>query len=255
MLKRLLLYLNSKVAQTLPPDIVQKSMAANWKNQWSEWRPDQMYPDTHAQREAFLAKRFEPTLSRESCIVELGCANARYLLKIAPGIKKAYAFDISPTFLQTAKDCARERGITNVTFIERDLQQWINKPDGLPDIEKRLSGAINDDDWEITHVFVGALLMYFAKDEDALKMFAVCNRLLPKTGHLLLRETLVKDGLSRKIHSAAEGYMAIYRTYEEYRAMIEQAGFKIECDDAIGHEKDTCHHSFLCSKITDTAGH
>jgi len=253
MLKRFLLYLNSKIAQTLPAEIIQKNMAKNWKNQWTEWKPQQLFPNTLAMYAVFSAKYFEPTLLPESCIIEFGCAEAEYLLTIAPKVKKAYGFDISPAFLKTARNNAQEQEITNVTFIERDLQQWLNKPDGLPKIEKRMSRDINDDDWYISHVFFGWILMYFAKNEDVFKMFRICNRLLPSAGHILIRESLMKDRLPRKVFSAAGGYMAVYRTYEEYREMIERSGFNIVVEDAIDHEEDTRHHIFLCSKETDIA--
>lgn len=69
--------------------------------------------------EAFRTKLLECS-GKDKTALDLGCADGRFTLSIAPHFKKIVAIDLSKRMLSVARKSQKEKRITNVSFEEQD---------------------------------------------------------------------------------------------------------------------------------------
>lgn len=245
--RRLLLALNNKVANTLPDDVVQERINRNWIRCWDAWNPHENTPKRAVAVDRFFETYFVPIVGAESCLLDLGCANACFSLPLASRCRHVYGFDLSPSFIQAARETAREQGLSNVTFEERDLLEWSKHPDGIPGIERQLETG-EAADWPVTHILLTGVLTCFASNEDAVRLIDLCEKLLPRNGCFFLKDSVAPEGESRFIYTSSDGYMSIHRPVAEYRSMVENTGLVVEQEEFFDGGDEKCHNIFLLRK-------
>ncbi len=68
----------------------------------------------------FFRKQLRNYLNSQSAMFELGCGTSTLALSLAPHISRLVGLDISDTALELSRKYARNKGITNATFIKGD---------------------------------------------------------------------------------------------------------------------------------------
>ncbi|MDR3108211.1 MAG: class I SAM-dependent methyltransferase [Planctomycetaceae bacterium] len=245
--KRKLIGINSLLARCIPVEYLQKSALGNWKRFWKEWNPDELFPDTVKMYQTFIDRHFLTTLKPESQVLDLGCAEGVDSIAAAKKCRHVYGIDISPAFLKAGEENTVKAGINNVTFLERNILEWCQHPDGIPDIERRIAGQLGDSEWSISHIILDWFFQYIFDDKDLMRILNVCYDILPSDGICLLKDSLA-SGDSRELFSAANGYMAVYRTPDECRRMLKDAGFAIVEENHLSFDKHS-HYIFLLRKL------
>jgi ubiquinone/menaquinone biosynthesis C-methylase UbiE len=76
------------------------------------------YPDEEPEK-VFKEKLLELS-GKDKIALDVGCADGRFTLSIAPYFKKIIAIDLSGWMLETAKKLQKEKRIENVSFEEQD---------------------------------------------------------------------------------------------------------------------------------------
>jgi ubiquinone/menaquinone biosynthesis C-methylase UbiE len=71
-------------------------------------------------------------LTATSVVLDLGCGEGKVLVAVAPHIQRGIGIDGSPHMLAAACEYARQRGVTNVEFLQRDFRRLMLEP-GLAD--------------------------------------------------------------------------------------------------------------------------
>lgn len=68
-------------------------------------------------------------LGDSETLLDVGCGPGTFALRFAPRLKHVYAFDFSPKMLEVLHHNAKERGITNITSFEQDIErEWESVP-------------------------------------------------------------------------------------------------------------------------------
>lgn len=76
------------------------------------------YPDGEPEK-VFKDKLLELS-GKDKTVIDVGCADGRFTLSVAPHFRKIIAIDLSKEMLEAAKRLEKELGIGNVSFEERD---------------------------------------------------------------------------------------------------------------------------------------
>lgn len=71
--------------------------------------------------DAFLRVLLEKVpLSKDMAVLDVGCGAGAYGIALAEKVGRVVGVDFSPGMLAAGRRCARERGISNIEFLERD---------------------------------------------------------------------------------------------------------------------------------------
>lgn len=76
------------------------------------------YPNDDLEK-VFKEKLFELS-GKDKIALDVGCADGRFTLSVAPYFKKIFAIDVSEEMLKSAKRCQEKQKITNVSFEKQD---------------------------------------------------------------------------------------------------------------------------------------
>lgn len=60
---------------------------------------------------------------KDKTVLDVGCADGRFTLSVAPYFKKVIAIDMSKGMLEAAKKLQKEKGVLNVSFEEQDANK------------------------------------------------------------------------------------------------------------------------------------
>lgn len=105
----------------------QPALATKWESIWDGvWRHGGSSAGVTLARNiynALLERLFEPRLTPQTKLLELGCGTATLTLSLAPKIHSLVGIDISDVGLLLARSNQKKMGVTNAHFVKADARQ------------------------------------------------------------------------------------------------------------------------------------
>ena len=163
----------------------------------------------------FRLVKVEPYMS----ILDLGCGVGRYSIEFAKRCGSVLAIDYSQTFIEYAKEAARDEGITNITFLCQSITDF---------------SYLENLHFDIIHL--GGVLMYM-NDESIEKLIYKLKHHLWKDGVLIKRGTIA---LKQRIYGG-QSNPYICRTVDEYQNIFQNYGFTLIYRNYVMFPPLPCH--------------
>jgi cyclopropane fatty-acyl-phospholipid synthase-like methyltransferase len=181
------------------------------------------HPDLYDRQEQVIGEIFVPLLQPMDVVLDLGCAEGRYALQIAPHCGQVVAYDISAHLIEQAQEKATERRITNASFIVQDLTS--------PDLDRQYD-----------HIMC---MGFFTTIPNQAQFQAIIDNIrqhLKKGGYLLLKDSVTEGSQELFIH---KNYAAIYRNESEYLEAFTSHGFILKDKHFLISREDKLVHAKL----------
>lgn len=208
-----------------------------------------MYQDNHPQiaeeRNRIEVAKILPLLqlNQNSRVLDIGCGVGRWADAISENIASYLGCDFSKDLIEIARQRNKK---TNFTF------EWVSATQIRAFYQQHKIPPA-------THVIISGVMMYL-NDKDVEQIFAALDALTCDNAVVYLREPMgITDRLTLKEFYSEElqhEYNTIYRTREEYRAMLAaQAPDFTVCehgpmfdDAALNNRKETAQFYFILKK-------
>ena len=130
-------------------------------------------------------------------VLDLAAGAGRFALELAPRVGHVTLVDISPSLLEVARARAQRLGLTNLSFVESAIQDFV--PEGQFDV-----------------ILIMGVLTYLT-DEQVEEVARRCAMALAPGGQLLLKEPVSTTGETLHDHGQDESdYHARFRPREAY---------------------------------------
>jgi ubiquinone/menaquinone biosynthesis C-methylase UbiE len=200
----------------------QRLSNAYWDRQ-SEYNYESLFPERYANQVAFTEKALFPFLTKDSHVVDIGCADGWHSCLIARHCGSLRGYDLNAKFIDLARKVANEASLTNCTFIVADAL------------------ALGPLDQIADAVLLSGLTTCMIDDADAKHVLVTAARALRPNKVLLLKDTLSLTRQSKTVIQS--NYGAIYRSYSSYVKLVQEAGFDILNEEWI--QKDGEFGSFM----------
>src|SRR3989344_7586723 len=94
-------------------------VAKKFGNYHTDSRYTHEYPDKNP--EEIFKEKLLSVSGKDKLALDVGCADGRFTLSIAPNFSYITAIDTSSGMLKAAQKLKKEKGIANVTFEEQDV--------------------------------------------------------------------------------------------------------------------------------------
>lgn len=151
-------------------------------------------------------------LNSSSRVLDIGCGIGRWADAIEEKIDRYFGVDYAESFIRIARE--RNKNKNNFIFETMSALDLVNY-------------FFDNDLYPFTHCIIAGLLVYL-NDNDAERLLKSLPQVLMPGALLFLREPMgIKHRLTLKDFYSEEiddNYNAIYRSVNEYRAMIRESG-------------------------------
>ena len=156
-------------------------------------------------------------LSRGKIVCDIGCGNGamtEFMARTVGNTGHVYAYDISDDQIIIAKRRIENAGLTNVTFIQSDINSLTNLPPKKADI-----------------VYARMLLMHLRNPKEAI----INMKSLLKTGGVLaLQEFITSTTHASRPIPELDGYMRVFVDLSKYKGVDFDIGIKLQqlCEES-----------------------
>lgn len=149
------------------------------------------------------------TLPRFNNVIDIGCGEGKFTFQLAEYADKVTGYDINPALSERGNSTAKERGLLNVQFIAQEIE------DISPLARYDLVSCMG-----VTSCIID--------DSKFLSVLDKLETLSANGGRLLLIDSLstVHDQVVRD----QSGYVAKYRSIDDYRELISRRGFILDTE-------------------------
>ena len=164
-------------------------------------------PSDYYDRKEAILKEVLAGLARFGSVIDIGCGDGRFTLMMADRAVDVMGYDISQSLVEKAREAATRQNIRNVRFLTEELESI--KPLQKYDLVACMgvTSCIIDD-------------AKFLRVLDNLRLLA------RQAGYLFLVDTLSSSG--EQMASDENGYVAKYRTLDDYLTLVERRGFQLQ---------------------------
>lgn len=129
-LEEMRLVMNVKDQRTLSPNFYEK-VVQKFGGYGTPHTHTTEYPDENPEK--VFKEKLLGLSGKDKQALDIGCADGRFTLSIAPYFKKIIAIDLSKGMLEAAKRLQKEKGVKNVSFQKQDAQHTTS-PDAFFDV-------------------------------------------------------------------------------------------------------------------------
>jgi len=194
--------------------------AFDWKREkhykWGGW----LSPILLEAQNRFIAEKFLPHLSKESVVLDMGCASGDFAFSIADKVKEIHGYDISKRMISRARRIAKKkRGGGELRFYAQDAT--------------KAKFLVNFD----CAAILGATL-YIFDDREVLSLLKNIARHMKKGGMLVAVDSLASGADTIYLYRPLDSYSACYRNEGDYFRMFDKAGFELVESDVITQKQE-----------------
>ena len=160
-------------------------------------------PDFYEQKQVLLDE-FLNNIPKIDSAIDIGCGDGKFTLQIAAHVNKIIGYDISQTLVEMAKRAASDANIRNVQYVVQSLEE-------ISPMEK----------FDLTSCMgVTSCILDDIRFLSILDSFSMLSR----KGSLLLMIDTLSSGQDQVV-SDQNGYVAKYRSIDDYRILITRRDF------------------------------
>lgn len=184
---------------------------------WGNATTTYLAPPEYYEKKAVLLDDELPKLGSPTSAIDIGCGDGKFTLQLAKYVKRIQAYDISSELIEKAKEKALNSEANNVVFIQQEI-------DGIVPFEK----------FDVVSCMgVTSCII----DDSKFIFFLQKLRGLSKTaGHLLMIDTI--STANEQNAEDQSGYLAKYRSIEDYKMLFRRAGFVVQKEITITEVKE-----------------
>ena len=175
-------------------------------------------PDYYDRKKTILNETLSQ-MPKISHAIDIGCGDGQFTFELAKYVKEVTGYDISLALVENGKEAAASLGIKNVRFVAQEL-------DELALLEKfDLVSCMG-----VTSCII-----------DDVKFLAILDsfKMLSKNGGFLLMIDSLSTGQDQ-LASDQSGYIAKYRSIDDYRTLIARRGFILKTEIPIKEVAEKC---------------
>jgi ubiquinone/menaquinone biosynthesis C-methylase UbiE len=147
-------------------------------------------------------------LQKNMNVLELGCGAGRWCFNIAPMVNRVYGVDISHEVISLADELKKEKGISNITFLEKNLLDFSSEE-------------------KFDLIYFSSVLLYI-DDNDINLLIHHFSDMLTEEGYFIIRDTcMTKKRLFFEFPYGTDyGPCPVqYRLRDEYSHFFKETGF------------------------------
>lgn len=183
-----------------------------WGGAQKNWSLTNVFPQRHKAQSAFIEEYFMPYLNVGQSVCDLASANGEWSFLIADKAGHVDGYEYSIGMVETARERAKELGISNVTFQQADAIQM--------QFEKQYDNFM-----------MLGLLTCIEKESDAEHIVRKVYDAMKPGARLIVKDTLkqIDEDVVYK-YTMANRYTAVYRSKEKYYDLYLKAGFELQND-------------------------
>ncbi|WP_414881818.1 methyltransferase domain-containing protein [Pseudomonas sp. IT-P2] len=188
---------------------LQQRSETYWKNATTTF----LAPPDYYERKLTILDEELPQLASPKSAMDIGCGDGKFTLQLANHVQRMQACDISEEFIEKARSAALAAEVNNVTFSTQELEQ-------IAPFEK------------FDLVSCMGVTSCIIDDSKFIFFLQKLHALVKNHGHLLMIDTLSTTH-EQSAEDPESGYLAKYRSIEDYRLLFNRAGFTIKKERVI----------------------
>jgi len=195
----------------------------------SEYNYMGLFPERFKNQVLFATEWLLPRLKKTDRLLDLGCADGWFDFVLAGCVASIDAYDLSESLLQVARGFAAQIGVSNIHFRQADATTLV------------LTESYN-------HILCMAMFAYIFDNTTMSNMLSMLRGHLEDGGFLALKDTLTLN--SEDYLFKENDYCTLYRTRDNYVALVEKAGFRLVGEDFLSRTaaNNCCSKCFLFEK-------
>ncbi|MFJ2536221.1 methyltransferase domain-containing protein [Pseudomonas sp. NPDC087614] len=184
---------------------------------WENATTTYLAPPDYYEKKAVVLDEELPKLGSPISAIDIGCGDGKFTLQLAKYVKRIQAYDISPELIEKARENALNAEANNVVFIQQEIDCIV--PFEKFDVVSCMG---------VTSCII---------DDSKFIFFLQKLRELSKTaGDLLMIDTI--STANEQNAEDQSGYLAKYRSIEDYKILFRRAGFAVQREITITEVKE-----------------
>ena len=175
-------------------------------------------PDYYDRKKTILNETLSQ-MPKISHAIDIGCGDGQFTFELAKYVKEVTGYDISLALVENGKEAAASLGIKNVRFVAQVLDEL----------------ALSEKFDLVSCMGVTSCII------DDVKFLAILDsfKMLSKNGGFLLMIDSLSTGQDQ-LASDQSGYIAKYRSIDDYRTLIARRGFILKTEIPIKEVAEKC---------------